>query len=97
MATLIARSKEERNFYRDVLKESDTREQFFDEITMFNEEMRDNLDLISMGLSIEDQVQLLSLIAGEHLAKCLINFQYRILKAPSKGGRKCLPQTILLW
>lgn len=88
MATLIARSESERTFYRHILKEKQTREQFFNEVTMFNEPLRDDLDIIAMGLDIEDQVQLLSVIAGEHLAKCLTRFQFRILKVPSNGGKK---------
>lgn len=83
MATLIVRTKSKREFFSGLSTDHRTKERFFEEITMLNEELRSDLDLINDGLSKDESVKLISTVTGEHLAKCLSQFDFVILKAPS--------------
>jgi len=88
MATLVVRSERKRDFFSGLSADHRTRQKFFDEITFLNEDLRSDLDLINQGLSGEEAIKLIATVAGEHLAKCLAQFEYVILKAPSTDGKK---------
>jgi len=83
MATLIVRTESNRIFYSDLIAKADTKKKFFDEITIFNEDLRSDLDIIAWEYGIEETLRPISVMVGEHIAKCLSRFSYVILKAPS--------------
>lgn len=83
MATLIVRSRRKRDFFSSLSNDHLTKERFFEEISMLNEDIRYDLDLINNSLSKNEAVKLMSTVAGEHLAKCLSQFEFVILKATS--------------
>jgi hypothetical protein len=88
IATLIARSGSTRIFYSDLVQRVDTKKKFFDEITIFNEEYRSHLDVFAWEYSPEETIRFISVVAGEHIAKCLSKFSYVVLKAPRNTGKK---------
>lgn len=88
MATLIARAKSIREYFEALIRNYQTRTKFLDEICMFNEEARSDLDIIINNHKIDEVLRVVSFIAGEHMAKCIHRLQYIILRSPQGNGKR---------